>query len=163
MKVRDILKSKNRAPFTVTPGTLLSQCVIHMAEEDLGSLVVMDNSTVAGLLTFREVIQVLARRQKELRRGPTPPVAELKVCDVMNPSPLCTTPDVELDELRALMISHHQRYLPVLDKGVLIGVLSFHDVARRVFEEQAFENRMLKSYIGDWPLYRTEPASTDHR
>lgn len=151
MKVSDVLQSKNRSPFTVHPDTLLSQCVIHMADEDLGSLVVMDGPTVAGLLTFREVIQVLARRQKELRNGPTPPVAELKVRDVMNPTPLCTSPEVELHDLRALMIREHQRYLPVLDQGVLIGVLSFHDVARRVFEEQEFENRMLKNYISDWP------------
>lgn len=151
MKVRDVLKSKSRAPATVQLETLLSHCVITMADEDLGSLVVMDGTQVAGLLTFREVIQVLAQRQKELRSGPTPPVADLKVRDVMNPKPLCTTPDVELHELRALMIRQHQRYLPVLDDGVLIGVLSFHDVARTVYEEQEFENRMLKSYIGDWP------------
>lgn len=39
MNVRDILQSKNRTPFTVAPDTLLSQCVIHMTDEDLGSLV----------------------------------------------------------------------------------------------------------------------------
>ncbi len=149
MKVRDILKSQNRLPVTVPPETPLSECVISMADKDLGSLVVMEGTKVAGLLTFREVIQVLARRQKELRNGPTPPVAELKVRDVMNSAPLCTTPDVELHDLRALMIHQHQRYLPVVDDGALIGVVSFHDVARSVFEEQEFENRMLKSYIGD--------------
>ena len=158
MKVHDILKSKSRGPATVTLETPLSECVISMADEDLGSLVVMDGPKVAGLLTFREVIQVLARRQKELRSGPTPPVADLKVRDVMNPTPLCTTPDVELHELRALMIRQHQRYLPVLDDGMLTGVLSFHDVARTVFEEQEFENRMLKSYIGDWPGGDAAPA-----
>jgi CBS domain-containing protein len=152
VKVSDILQSKNRPPATVPYDTLLSDCVISMADEDLGSLVVMDGAQVAGLLTFREVIQVLAQRQKELRSGPTPPVAELRVCDMMNPSPLCTTPDVELHDLRALMIGQRQRYLPVLDQGMLIGVLSFHDVARRVFEEQEFENRMLKTYISDWPI-----------
>jgi CBS domain-containing protein len=152
MKVSDVLQSKNRVPFTVPAGTLLSDCVICMADEDLGSLVVMEGPKVVGLLTFREVIQVLAQRQKELRSGPTPPVAELKVCQVMIPTPLCTTPDVELHELRALMIGQHQRYLPVLEHGVLIGVLSFHDVARRVYEEQEFENRMLKTYISDWPV-----------
>lgn len=157
MKVSDILRSRTRAPFTVHPETPLSQCVISMADEDLGSLVVMDGDRLAGLLTFREVIQVLAQRQKELRKGPTPPVAELRVRDVMNPTPLCTTPDVELHDLRALMIRQHQRYLPVLEDGALIGVLSFHDVARSVFEEQAFENRMLKSYIGDWPVSSPQP------
>lgn len=158
MKVRDILQSKSRTPVTVHPEAPLSQCVISMADEDLGSLVVMDGPIVAGLLTFREVIQVLARRQKELRNGPTPPVAELRVRDVMNPTPLCTTPNVELHDLRELMIRQHQRYLPVLDNGVLIGVISFHDVARRVFEEQEFENRMLKTYISDWPGDATATA-----
>jgi CBS domain-containing protein len=152
MKVIDILKSKKRSPLTVNSDTLLSQCVITMADEDVGSLVVCDYNTVVGLLTFREVIHVLAQRQKELRSGPTPPVAELKVRDVMNATPICTTPDVELNDLRGLMINHHQRYIPVLDKQNLIGVLSFHDVARSVFVEQENENKLLKHYIGDWPL-----------
>ena len=34
---------------------------------------------------------------------------------------------------------------------VLLGVISFHDVAKAVLEEQSFENRMLKAYIRDWP------------
>lgn len=157
MRVSDILRSKDRIPLTVHPDTLLSQCVITMADEDLGSLVVMDDRMVVGLLTFREVILVLAQRQKELRCGPTPPVAELKVREVMNSTPICTAPDVELHDLRALMISKHQRYIPVLDQGELIDVLSFHDVARAVFAEQVQENRMLKSYIGEWPLDHTQP------
>lgn len=147
MRVSDILRSKDRIPLTVHPDTLLSQCVITMADEDVGSLVVMDGHTVVGLLTFREVILVLAQRQKELRCGPTPPVAELKVREVMNSTPICTAPEVELHDLRAMMISQHQRYIPVLEKSELIGVLSFHDVARTVFAEQEQENRMLKSYI----------------
>lgn len=155
MKVIDILKSKKRTPLTVGSSTLLSQCVITMADEDVGSLVVMDDNSLVGLLTFREVILILAQRQKELRCGLTPPVAELQVGDVMNATPICTTPDVELNDLRGLMIDHHQRYIPVLDKSELIGVLSFHDVARSVFAEQESENKMLKHYIGDWPLYRS--------
>ena len=136
MKVSDILQSKSRKPQTVAPNTLLSECVILMADEDLGSLVVMDRQQLVGLLTFREVILILAQRQKELRVGPTPPVAELKVRDVMN---------------------LHQRYVPVLNEGNLIGILSFHDVARAIHVEQDLENRQLKSYIGDWPLYRVQP------
>jgi CBS domain-containing protein len=157
MKVSDILQSKNRNPQTVTPNTLLSECVILMADEDLGSLVVMDRQQLVGLLTFREVILILAQRQKELRSGPTPPVADLKVGDVMNPSPIFVGLNVEVNDLRARMINLHQRYIPVLDKGNLIGILSFHDVARAIHVEQDLENRQLKSYIGDWPLYRTSP------
>jgi hypothetical protein len=34
---------------------------------------------------------------------------------------------------------------------VLLGVISFHDVAKAVLEEKNFENKMLKAYIKDWP------------
>jgi CBS domain-containing protein len=157
MKVSDILRQKERQPLTVKPDTLLSECVITMADQDLGSLVVMDGTKLVGILTFREVIVILAQRQKELRSGPTPPVAELQVKDVMNSAPITANPDVDINDLRAQMISHHQRYIPVLDKGNLIGILSFHDIARAVFTEQDQENRMLKSYIVDWPLSETQP------
>eukprot|EP01030_Chromulinospumella_sphaerica_P012919 gene12919-12706_t len=50
-----------------------------MADHDVGSLVVMDKGVLAGIVTFREVIRVLAKRQKEHRTGPTPPVAEIVV------------------------------------------------------------------------------------
>lgn len=64
--------------------TLLSQCVITMADEALRSLVAMDGCTVVGLLTFRDVMLVLVLRQKEQRCVPTPPATELKVRDVLN-------------------------------------------------------------------------------
>ena len=39
------------------------------------------------------------------------------------------------------------RYVPVMDGSMLLGVVSFHDVARAVFEEQDYENSRLKEYI----------------
>jgi CBS domain-containing protein len=48
-------------------------------------------------------------------------------------------------------VEHHQRYLPVMEGGLLMGVVSFHDVAKAVLEEQSFENKMLKAYIRNWP------------
>ncbi|MFM1991363.1 MAG: hypothetical protein RJA99_4320 [Pseudomonadota bacterium] len=151
MEVNEILKVKGTTLFTVTPDTMLSDAVIVMAEHDIGSLVVMDRGRLAGMLTFREVIRVLARRQQEHRTGPTPPVAEIVVRDVMNPSPTLASPSMDVNDLRRLMLENHQRYLPVMDGDVLLGVISFHDVAKAVLEEQSFENRMLKAYIRDWP------------
>ncbi|MBL4951842.1 hypothetical protein JK635_06310, partial [Neobacillus sp. YIM B02564] len=43
------------------------------------------------------------------------------------------------------------RYVPVVNARTLLGVISFYDVAKAVFEAQSFENRMLKAYIRDWP------------
>ena len=151
MQVSEILKVKGTTLFTVAPESMLSDAVIVMAEHDIGSLVVMDRGRLAGMLTFREVIRVLAKRQTEHRTGPTPPVAELVVRDVMNPSPTIAGPSMDVNDLRRLMLENHQRYLPVMDGDLLLGVISFHDVARAVLEEQSFENRMLKAYIRDWP------------
>ena len=151
MEVSEILKVKGTTLFTVGPDSTLSDAVIVMADHDIGSLVVMDRGRLAGMLTFREVIRVLAKRQKEHRTGPTPPVAELIVGDEMNPSPTIAAPAMDVNDLRRLMLENHQRYLPVMDGEVLLGVISFHDVAKAVLEEQSFENRMLKAYIRDWP------------
>ena len=151
MQVSEVLRVKGNTLFTVTPDTMLSDCVVTMAEHDIGSLVVMERGKLAGMLTFREVLRVLAKRQLEHRSGPTPPVAEIVVRDVMNPAPQVAAPAMEVNELRRLMLEHHQRYMPVMDGETLLGVISFHDVAKAVLEEQGFENRMLKAYIRDWP------------
>jgi CBS domain-containing protein len=151
MKVNEVLRVKGSTLYTVSPEWKLSDAVVTMAEQDIGSLVVMDRGKLAGMLTFREVIRVLAKRQTEQRIGPTPPVAELVVREVMNAEPIIVAPDMDVNELRRVMLDTRQRYLPVMDQGTLLGVISFHDVAKAVLEEQGFENRMLKAYIRDWP------------
>ena len=60
-----------------------------------------------------------------------------------------SVPGLDVMELRGAMLDRHARYVPVMDGTTLQGVVSFHDVAKAVYEEQSFENRMLKSYIKD--------------
>ena len=57
------------------------------------------------------------------------------------------------------MLERHARYVPVMDGTTLLGVVSFHDVAKAVLEEQSFENQMLKSYIQDSPATRSSRVS----
>ena len=151
MQVSEILSLKGSTLFTVTPDTMLSECVITMAEQDIGSLVVMDSGKLAGMLTFREVLKVLAAPGRRSGSGPTQPVADIAVRDVMVPDPQVVAPSTDVNELRRMMIETHTRYVPVMDGDTLMGIVSFHDVARAVLEEQSFENRMLKAYIRDWP------------
>lgn len=151
MKVGEILKVKGSTLFTVTPQSKLSDAVISMADHDIGSLVVMERGKLVGMLTFREVLRVLAKRQQEHRHGPTPPVDEILVAEVADMGSATATADMEVNDLRRLMLERHQRYVPVLEGDVLMGVISFHDVAKAVLEEQGFENRLLKAYIRDWP------------
>ena len=151
MKVSKILEVKGKALFTISPEESLATAVMIMAEHDIGSIVVMSEGKLVGMLTFREVIRVLAKRQAENRSGPTPPVSAFKISEVMNPNPTIATPDINVDDLRKMMVDSHERYLPVMDGTTLMGVVSFHDVARAVLDMQGFENKMLKAYIRDWP------------
>ena len=118
-----------------------------MSELDIGSLVVMEHGDLVGMLTFREVIQAV------VANGGT--VGTRIVRNVMDDAPLTCTPETEIDEVRRMMLLRHARYMPVLDRSTLMGVVSFYDVAKTVVDAQDFENRMLKAYIRDWPAEDT--------
>jgi CBS domain-containing protein len=143
MKVSDILRFKGSTLYTVAPKTSLAAAVQTMSEKDIGSLVVMENSQLVGILTFREVINALAKNHDALNKE--------TVGSVMEKSPMTCTSQMDLDEARHIMLDQHMRYLPVLDGTTLNGVISFYDVAKAVVEAQGFENNMLKAYIRDWP------------
>ena len=143
MQVREILRVKGSALFTAMPQQLLSDAVAAMAANDVGSLVVMGGGKMVGMLTFREVLKAL--KQHSASQG------DVLVGEVMVKDPVTAFPDMEANDLRRLMIEKHSRYIPVMDGTVLMGVISFLDVAKAVLEEQSFENRMLKNYIRNWP------------
>ena len=143
MLVREILRIKGHTLFTAAPTGLVMEAVKVMAQHDVGSLVVMDRGRLAGMLTFREVLEALARRDGVL--------GDVTIDAIYERNPLTATPDLEVMELRGAMLERHARYVPVMDGGTLMGVVSFHDVAKAVYEEQSFENRMLKSYIKNSP------------
>jgi CBS domain-containing protein len=143
MQVREILAVKGQALFTIAPNKTLADAVSIMTGQDVGSLVVFEAGRMVGMLTFREVLKAV--QQGGAAWG------GLAISGVMVREPVVAGPEMEVDDLRRLMIEHHMRYLPVMDGGTLMGVISFHDVARAVLEEQSFENRMLKAYIRDWP------------
>ena len=150
MKVSDILRVKGGTLYTITPEEPLTDAVRTMAELDIGSLVVMNHGELAGMLTFREVIQAV------VRNGGT--LGSTIVRTVMDDFPHTCTPDTELDEVRRMMLQRHARYLPVMSENTLMGVISFYDVAKAVVDSQDFENKMLKAYIRDWPAGEVEEA-----
>ncbi len=151
MEVKEVLQVKESRLFTVRPETPLSEAVIMMADNDIGSAVVMEDDRLAGMLTFREVLVILAKRQTERRVGPTPPIAEILVLEAMDRDPPTATPDMDVDELRRMMVDSHTRYVPVMEDDAVVGIVSFHDVAKAVLEERNMENKLLKAYIKDWP------------
>ena len=143
MKVSDILRVKGSTLFTVHPDEPLAVAVDAMADKDIGSLVVMEHGDLVGMLTFREVIQAIVKNKGS--------VGTLQVRSAMDDHPLTCTTETDMDEVRRMMLDRHARYMPVMDKKMLMGVISFYDVAKAVVDSQNFENKMLKAYIRDWP------------
>ena len=151
MKVSDILRVKGSTLFTVKPDEPLATALNVMAEKDIGSLVVMSQGQLAGMLTFREVIQQVVKNGGQ--------VGATTVHQAMDAQPLTCSSDTDLDDVRRIMLERHARYMPIMDAHVLMGVISFYDVAKAVVESQDFENKMLKAYIRDWPEQEGAAAS----
>jgi len=143
MKVSDILRVKGHSLITVTPDESLALAIQIMSEKDIGSLVVMEHGDLVGMLTFREVMQTLAKNGGS--------IGNISVRKAMDDAPITCTSETEMDEVRRMMLNNHARYMPVMDKRKLMGVISFYDVAKAVVDSQNFENKMLKAYIRDWP------------
>ncbi len=143
MKVSDILRVKGNILITVRPDETLATAVQVMSEKDLGSLVVMDRGNLVGMLTFREVMKSLAENNGS--------IGAVLVGSAMDKEPLTCTSETDMDEVRRMMLTNHARYMPVIENRVLMGVISFYDVAKAVVDSQNFENKMLKAYIRDWP------------
>lgn len=143
MLVQEILKLKGNVLYTTHSGASLSEAVAALTEHDAGSLVVMDAGEMTGLITFREVLQAVGKTKGDL--------SAMIVNDFKVAQPIVARPDMPIEGVRELLVNHHQRYVPVMDGKVLMGVVSFMDVAKAVLEEQGFENRMLKNFIKNWP------------
>ena len=143
MQVKEILRVKGNRLVSAEPAGRAVEAVSTMAKENLGSLVVMEQGRMVGMLTFHELLRALASRGGVL--------GELRVGDIMVRDPVTAAPEMEVNDLRRTMLESGARYLPVMQDGRLLGVISFRDVAKAVLEEQDFENKMLKGYIKNWP------------
>lgn len=148
MKVSDILRVKGNTLYTVHADESLSVAVETMADRDIGSLVVVEHGEVVGILTFREVIVAIVKHANALDK--------VTVRAHMDEAPMSCTQETSLDEVRRMMLDRHARYMPVIDNRVLMGVISFYDVAKAVVDSQNLENKLLKAYIRDWPEEGTE-------
>jgi CBS domain-containing protein len=143
MFIRDILNLKGSTIFSIAPAGKVADAVKVMVANDIGSLVVMEGGRMTGMLTFREVLNAIDAHGGDL--------GALQVGAVMVRDPVCGSPDDSIDHLREVMTRNHVRYLPVREGDSLLGVISFHDVAKAVIKETSFENRLLKRYIKNWP------------
>jgi CBS domain-containing protein len=116
---------------TVRPSQSLAEAAEVMKGEDVGTLPVVEEGRLAGILTDRDiVIRAVAERLD--------PQA-VKVGEVASRELVTVEPEQDLDEALALMARHQVRRLPVLEEGRLVGMLAQADVALEAKEKKVGE------------------------
>lgn len=146
--VAELLKDKaGQSPghrlFSVGPEVVVSEAVALMVKSGISSVLVTDGDDMLGLITLRELLKGLNTYGGALMQA---------TCrTVMKVNPPVAKPDDTVDHLRGLMTELHITHVPVMDHGTLVGILSFHDIARSAIKDVDFENKLLKQYIRNWP------------
>lgn len=143
MIIRDILTIKGSEICAVSPTQTIADAIALMVQYDVGSLVVRQDGVMMGLLTERDVLRRLNERGDSVVSQP--------VSAMMVTEPIIGHPDDTVDYVRGVMTENRVSHLPVMEGENLLGVISFHDVARACLNAADFENQLLKRYIKHWP------------
>lgn len=144
MLIREVMSVKDQGQiYSVAPDTSIVEAVKQLVGHGVGSLVVMQGETLMGFITERHIVRGMAERGCSL--------TDAKVSDLMEQEPLVATLDDTVDYARDAMTKSHTAHLLILEGSRLVGVMSFHDVARAAVKEANFENALLKRYIKHWP------------
>jgi CBS domain-containing protein len=137
--VRQILDGKDTPLVTVGPDDPVLDALRRMAESGVGAVLVMENGALIGILTERDYARKIVLQG---RASATTPVRTIMTSPVRT-----VTPDQRAGECMQLMSDHRFRHLPVVEDGVLLGVVSIGDLLKTVIEEQRQEIGQLQAYI----------------
>ena len=143
MKVRSITKNKGKPVIGLAPTDTLDKAVKLMMEHRIGSLVVTENGRLIGIVSERDLLNVLHQKHEMWK--------PLIAADAMTPEPFTCHPDDTLEQVMSTMVKHNVRHLPVLYDGKLEGMLSITDIVEELLNKANFENKLLKNYIQNWP------------
>ena len=139
LTVRHLLDQKPRLLRAIEPDAPVLDAIRSMAEHHVGALVVLKQEKLLGIVSERDY----ARKVILLGRSSAhTPVREIMTSPVITVTPLST-----LDECMRVVTQQRVRYLPVVDGGRVIGMVSIGDLIKAVIEEQQHTIEQLESYI----------------
>jgi CBS domain-containing protein len=139
MLVRDILSTKGSLVHSCAPDDTLADVADLMVGHNVGSLVVMLDEEMIGIVTERDILRASAAT-----RGP---LEFLKVSERMTRCPVVASPNDEVADVMCIMTERRIRHVPVVERGRLIGLVSIGDTVKAQHDELCRENHYLKSYI----------------
>jgi len=124
MRVKDLLKSKGRDVYSITPDATVYDALKLMAEKEVGALIVLDGEKMVGIFSERDYARkvILSGKSSE----------ETLVREIMSSDVKYVGPDEKVKNCLSIMTKKHFRHLPVLEQDKVIGVLSIGDVKSRL-------------------------------
>ena len=154
VKVADLMTP---AALTDAPDDTLSEASSKMWSQQTGSLLVMEDSKLIGIITERDLLKAVAQ-------GDDPKTTTVR--DLMTKDPVTIGPGTHLKEAAAIMFNHWFRHLPVAtDEGDVVGIISLRDllsvVAQGMDEPEALTHLTGHSLVRDRRLERIEAGDLD--
>lgn len=145
------------ATITDTPDDSLSDASSRMWKQQTGSLLVMEEGNLVGIITERDVLRVVAE-------GHDPSATSLR--DVMTKDPVTIGPSTKLRDAASIMFDHWFRHLPVVaEDGEVCGIISLRDLvsllAEGMDEPQTLETLTGHKLVRDRRLDRVEAGDLD--
>ena len=138
-KVTDILLRKGSNITTVSPATSVLDALRIMADQNIGSVVVMENGKYRGIMTERDY------SRKVILKGKSS--TDTRVSEIMSSDLPPVSPNDTIDHCMQLMSDKHIRYLPVFEDEHVIGILSINDVVKETILSQEETITQLKDYL----------------
>ncbi len=140
MQLKDILKNKSGQPVTVPPTATVADAIRAMNDRKVGSVVIPNaDGSPAGIFTERDVLDLCAQGRTDFAKMSIRPCM---TCDIVTGSP-----SDKVSEVLALMTAKRFRHLPVVEEGVMVGVVSIGDLVKAKLEETTVEAQNLREYI----------------
>ena len=138
--VAEILKSKpDAAVHSIAPSASVLDALKSMAQLRIGALLVMEGKAIVGILTERDYARKIALMGRTS--------LTTLVSDVMTTAVMYVQPTQSSEECMALMTQNRLRHLPVVDDGMVIGMISIGDLVKDIISEQQFIIEQMKHYI----------------
>lgn len=138
-KVADILSHKGRGITSVSPSTTVLEALRIMADQNIGSVLVLENGQYMGIMTERDYSRKVILKGKDS--------AHTLVAEIMSRDLPHVTPQDSIEFCMQLLSDKNIRYLPVFDNGTLYGIISINDVVKETILTQQETITHLKDYL----------------